>query len=107
MLELARKRFENDNSVEIIKHDLNVSLPKNRWKPFDLVISGLAIHHLVHERKRQLYLEIFDLLDSDGVFLNLEHVSSPTETLHQKFLTAIGLSPITDDPSNRLLDVET
>jgi tRNA (cmo5U34)-methyltransferase len=107
MLELARKRFENDSSVEIVKHDLNDPLPKDRWTPFDLVISGLAIHHLRHERKRELYKEIFGLLRSGGVFLNLEHVSSPSEALHQKFLYAVGLTPETDDPSNKLLDVHT
>jgi len=107
MLKLVRKRFEADKSVEIVKHDLNVELPKGKWEPFDLVISGLAIHHLIDERKKQLYTEIFDLLSSGGVFINLEHVSSPAEALHEKFLAAIGKTPITDDPSNKLLDVHT
>jgi tRNA (cmo5U34)-methyltransferase len=107
MLKLVRKRFENDSSVEVVKHDLNDPLPKDMWAPFDLVISGLAIHHLRHERKRMLYGEIFGLLRSGGVFLNLEHVSSPSEALHQKFLYAVGLTPETDDPSNKLLDVHT
>jgi tRNA (cmo5U34)-methyltransferase len=47
------------------------------------------------------------LLLIGGVFLNLEHVASSTEALHQKFLTAVGLTPETDDPTNILLDVET
>jgi len=107
MLKRARKRFENNNSVEIVKHDLNLPLPLNLWKKFDLVISGLAIHHLFDERKKQLYTEIFELLKPNGVFLNMEHVASATPELHQKFLTAVGLTPETDDPSNKLLDVHT
>lgn len=107
MLKLVRKRFENDSSIEVVKHDLNDPLPKGSWAPFDLIISGLAIHHLRHERKRELYEEIFSLLRSGGVFLNLEHVSSPSEALHRKFLSAVGLTPETDDPSNKLLDVHT
>jgi ubiquinone/menaquinone biosynthesis C-methylase UbiE len=107
MLKHARKRFENNNSVEIIKHDLNTPLPQNRWKKFDLIISGLAIHHLVDDRKKQLYIEIFDLLKSNGMFLNMEHVASATPELHQKFLKAVGLTPETDDPSNKLVDVFT
>ncbi|MCW4015449.1 MAG: class I SAM-dependent methyltransferase [Candidatus Bathyarchaeota archaeon] len=107
MLERARKRFEDTDCIEILKHDLNESLPKGRWEPFDLVISGLAIHHLVHGRKKELYTEVFGLLRSGGVFLNLEHVASPTKALHQKFLAAIGLTPQDDDPSNKLLDVHT
>ncbi|MGD2066591.1 MAG: class I SAM-dependent methyltransferase [Candidatus Bathyarchaeota archaeon] len=107
MLELARKRFENDKSVVIMKHDLSVPLPTGKWEPFDLVLSGLAIHHLEHERKKQLYSEIFNLLASGGIFLNLEHVASSTEALHQQFLASVGIPPEEDDPSNKLLDVET
>ncbi|MCW4022968.1 MAG: class I SAM-dependent methyltransferase [archaeon] len=107
MLKRAQKRFENNKSVEVIKHDLNEPLPKNRWENFDLVISGLAIHHVVHPRKKELYTEIFEILKPNGVFLNMEHVASATEELHQKFLTAVGLTPETDDPSNKLLDVCT
>lgn len=44
--------------------------------PFDLIVSGYAIHHLPHERKRDLYSEIFALLASDGLFVNVEHVAS-------------------------------
>jgi cyclopropane fatty-acyl-phospholipid synthase-like methyltransferase len=107
MLKLARQRFKDDSSVEIVKHDLNVSLPEDRWARFDVVVSGLAIHHVNHERKRQLYEEVFGLLVSGGVFLNFEHVASSTEALHQRFLVAVGLTAETDDPSNKLLDVET
>jgi len=107
MLKLARERFAKDKLVKVVKHDLNVPIPTAQLGSFDLIISGLAIHHVTHERKKQLYQEIFNLLNHKGVFCNLEHVASPTESLHRKFLTAVGLTTITDDPSNKLLDVET
>jgi tRNA (cmo5U34)-methyltransferase len=107
MLKLARERFAKDKLVKVVKHDLNVTLPAAQLGCFDLIISGLAIHHVNHERKKQLYQEIFNLLNHNGVFCNLEHVASATESLHRKFLTAVGLTTITDDPSNKLLDVET
>lgn len=45
---------------------------------FDVVVSGYAIHHLPHTRKRTLYAEIFSLLGRGGVFVNIEHVASST-----------------------------
>ncbi len=107
MLEQARKRFAQDKNVAVMKHDFSFPLPFNELGCFDVVVSSLAIHHLTHPRKKQLYTEVFNLLNPKGVFCNLEHVSSPTQNLHLKFLSATGLTPETEDPSNTLLDVET
>jgi tRNA (cmo5U34)-methyltransferase len=105
MLEAARKRFAGDSRVSVVELDMDSSLPK--LGPFDAVISSFAIHHLVHERKRALYAEIYGLLNSEGVFCNLEHVSSPSDRLHAEFLNRIGFTVETEDPSNKLLDSET
>ncbi|MGH9049087.1 MAG: class I SAM-dependent methyltransferase [Acidimicrobiia bacterium] len=106
MLGRARARFADDPAVEIVEHDLDERLPATLGR-FDLVVSSFAIHHCVHERKRALYAEVFDLLDPGGTLANLEHVASATPALHVDFLAAIGKSPEDDDPSNKLLDVET
>jgi tRNA (cmo5U34)-methyltransferase len=107
MIEQAKKRFAKDKHVTIFRHDFSLPLPAEQLGCFDAVVSSLAIHHLTHPRKKQLYTEIFNLLNPRGVFCNLEHVSSATENLHLKFLAATGLTPETEDPSNKLLDVET
>jgi SAM-dependent methyltransferase len=105
MLEAARKRFEGNSQVKVIEHNMDSSLPA--LGRFDAVISSFAIHHLVHERKRALYQEIFGLLNGGGVFCNLEHVASPSARLHEEFLLRIGFTVETEDPSNKLLEVET
>ena len=107
MLEQARKRFAQDRRITVVKHDFSFPLPSLQLGCFDAVVSSLAIHHLTHPRKKQLYKEVFDLLNSKGVFCNLEHVASPTQNLHLRFLAATNLTPETEDPSNKLLDVET
>ncbi|GAC1468081.1 MAG: class I SAM-dependent methyltransferase [Chloroflexota bacterium] len=105
MLAAARERFAADPLVTIVQHDLETPLPS--LGRFDTVISSFAIHHLAHERKQELYAEIFSLLEPGGVFCNLEHVASPTQRLHERFLIAMGQDPTNDDPSNRLLAMET
>jgi tRNA (cmo5U34)-methyltransferase len=105
MLEAAGKRFAEDSSVTIIAHNLDHPLPA--LGKFDAVISCFVIHHLVHERKRALYAEIHNILNSGGVFCNLDHVASPTQRLHEEFLHRTGNTVKHEDPSNKLLDVET
>jgi tRNA (cmo5U34)-methyltransferase len=105
MLEQAQERFKDDHSIEIISHNLDDQLPD--LGRFDAIVSSFAIHHVTHDRKQSLYAEIFDRLVPGGVFANLEHVASPNRKTHIQFLTKIGYTPETEDPSNKLLDVET
>jgi len=105
MLEAARKRFAGEPSVSVVAHNMDEPLPV--LGKLDAVISCFAIHHLVHERKRSLYAEIYGLLNPGGIFCNLEHVASVSPRLHQEFLEGIGFTVETEDPSNKLLDVET
>ena len=70
-------------------------------------MSSFAIHHCSHERKRTLYEEAYYMLSPGGVFCNLEHVASPTYHLHERFMKSIGESVENEDPTNKLLDVQT
>ncbi len=106
MLDRLRQRFGGDPTVLVVEHDLEHPLPGDLGV-FDAIVSSFAIHHVGDARKRALYQEIFDRLAPGGVFCNLEHVASPTRALHLEFLARLDVRPEDDDPSNKLLDVET
>lgn len=102
MLERARERFEHDTRVHVREWDMRD--PITPLGSFDLVVSGFAIHHLEHPRKRELLDEVTSQLTPSGVFINLEVIASATQRRHAEFLAAIGRSA--DDPEDRLATIE-
>ena len=106
MLDCLRVRFAADPGVRVAAHDFDRELPTDLGH-FDAIVSSFAVHHVPHDRKRALYRELYDRLLPGGVLCNLEHVASPTTALHHEFLATLGLTPDEEDPSNKLLDVET
>lgn len=89
MLKEARARLEGSGfAAEVASGDFG----SGRWiesvspkTPFDAIVSGYAIHHQPDERKKELFREILGLLRSGGIFINLEHVSSPSEWVNAVF----------------------
>ena len=76
---------------------LDAPLPAGRW---DAVVSALAIHHLEHAAKRDLYARIHAALSPGGVFVNAEQVSAPSPLLdaaylawHERSARELGASP--------------
>ncbi len=82
MLGQARQRFAADDRVGVHVADLVDPLPEG---PFDAVVSGLAIHHLTHERKQDLFARIRSVLKPGGLFLNVEQVLAPTPALEAMY----------------------
>lgn len=106
MLRILKRQFRNSNSVTIIQHNLESSLPDLGY--FDAVISGLSLHHLKHDRKKSLYLEIYSVLKPGGVFCNFDHFASRSLRLNQHFRKSMGRQRAPNkDHEERLTDIET
>ncbi len=100
MVARARQRFATEPRVDVVTHDFDLSLRGLDLPPIDLAVSAFAIHHVEDDRKRSLFAELHDLLRPDGLFANLEVVTSPSPEEHAEFLAAIGRPA--DDPEDRL-----
>lgn len=72
MLDVARERFEGESNFKYIELDFSKDpLPGK----YDLIISGLAIHHLEDENKARLYKHIYQSLNDGGLFINADQVA--------------------------------
>lgn len=81
MLDAARRALGKPDHGTLVKADFTSPEWMRRLGEhgsFDVIVSGLSIHHQTDARKRQLYAEIYGLLSPGGVFLNLEQVASAT-----------------------------
>ncbi|WP_329561082.1 class I SAM-dependent methyltransferase [Kitasatospora sp. NBC_01266] len=78
MLGQAVDRFRDNARISTQVGELTDELPVG---PFDAVVSGLAIHHLEHEEKQDLFARIRRVLVPGGIFVNVEQLLAPSPRL--------------------------
>jgi tRNA (cmo5U34)-methyltransferase len=86
------KKLRNQIGIDKRATVVNIDFSTSAWtkgieleKPFDIIVSGFAIHHQPDDRKRELYAEVYGLLSKGGLFLNLDQVSSATPAINRLF----------------------
>ncbi|MCG6550696.1 MAG: methyltransferase domain-containing protein [Candidatus Magnetominusculus sp. LBB02] len=53
---------------------------------FDMVVSALAIHHLITDDKAALYNKIYRLLNRGGYFVNVDVVIAPSDSIENWYM---------------------
>ena len=88
MLTKVRQKIGNDNRGRVVQIDFATPAGTKNIEsetPFDIIVSGFAIHHQHDDRKKELYAEIYSLLNEGGLFLNLDQVESKTSSISAIF----------------------
>jgi len=113
MLDKVRQKVDTDNRTKIVQ----INFATSEWTknveagiPFDIIVSGFAIHHQPDARKKALYSEIYGILNDGGVFLNLDQVksknSSTSEIFDSFFLDHIRRSISKPDQNEMMNQIE-
>lgn len=85
ILNECRARFAGHHNISYHQQDFNhIDLPENS---FDLIISSIAIHHIVDADKANLYKKVFALLKPGGIFVFADQTRGITEEIYQKHIS--------------------
>ncbi|AZN39645.1 class I SAM-dependent methyltransferase [Paenibacillus albus] len=82
MLDVARARFDGNPNVEYVCADYTNFIAADKY---DIVISGLSIHHLSDADKVQLYKNSYANLREGGVFINADQVLGHTPFIDERY----------------------
>lgn len=75
MLEMAKERFDGNKNIKYIAANYTEYEFNDKY---DVIISALSIHHLEHEQKKGLYSKCYEILKSNGIFINADQVLGET-----------------------------
>jgi tRNA (cmo5U34)-methyltransferase len=84
MLAAARERLKKyENRITYLKGDF---AKDDFGTGYDLVLSGLSIHHLSNPHKQALFRRIYLALNPGGVFLNRDVIKGATDRLDEIYI---------------------
>jgi len=82
ILEESRKRFANKSNINYIQADFkNMNLPE---ASYDLVMSSIAIHHVEDPFKFKLYMDVYQSLKKDGLFIFADQTRGINDEIYFK-----------------------
>lgn len=71
MLDIARERFSGFDNINFKVEDYREGITGGNY---EAIISSMSIHHLDSNEKSQLYKNIYNSLEDNGVFVNADQV---------------------------------
>lgn len=83
MLEQAIARFRSLGKAPAIR--IGDYVASDLGGPYDVVISGLSIHHLTDPDKQRLFQRIYQALKPGGCFINADQVLGSTPELEHRY----------------------
>jgi tRNA (cmo5U34)-methyltransferase len=79
MLRVGRRRLAGEpRRLEFRNMDYTRKALPGGPRGYDLVVSALSIHHLMHSDKRELFEKVYGVLAGGGVFVNADQVQGET-----------------------------
>lgn len=87
MLENAKNRLKSYPKLKYVQTTFQELIKKDLSVKFDFIVSSLAIHHLSMDQKESLFKYIYDHLNIDGLFLNIDAIKAPSTDLEEFYLT--------------------
>ncbi len=85
ILDECRQRFAGISNIHYHQQDFN-QLDFKDESSFDLVISSIAIHHIVDADKAALYIKLHGLLKPGGIFVFADQTSGMNDEIYQKHI---------------------
>lgn len=81
MMEIARQRFKGLNNFSYLVDDYVNNIPDN----CDIIASALSIHHLEDNLKIQIFENIFNKLNENGVFIDLDQFCGDSDIISHAY----------------------